>query len=158
MGLSEVKKELSGMEKSEVIKLISEMYVKIPSVQAYLDIFTTGKIHHLVEKYKTQIERYIYPSGSNLVLREKEARKLIRDIRKMKITELNIELELHYVHCCLEIIEEFGYWDEDYCIALEKMFYAAIGGITELGMENKYEKLLDQLSTRASEFGIDVEY
>lgn len=91
-------------------------------------------------------------------LREAEARKIIRSVRKMKITELNVELELHYVHCCLEIIEDFGYWDENYYIALEKMFENAISGISELGMQNKYNEKIILLSSKASEFGIELNF
>ena len=156
MGLREVKKELTNMDKSEIIKLISEMYKKIPSVKSYLDVFATGEIENLVIKYKKEIERYVYPSGKNMVLRESEARKLIRTIRKMKIVELNIELELHYVICSLEVINDFGYWDENYYIAIEKMFYSAVYGIRELGIEEKFEKLLTTISGDASEFGIEL--
>ncbi len=156
MGLREVKKELTNMDKPEIIKLISEMYKKIPPVKSYLDVFATGDIRQLVIKHKKEIERYVYPSGTNMVLRDSEARKLIRTIRKMKITELNIELELHYINCCLEIIRDFGYWDENYYIAIERMYYAAVDGIREMGIEEKYEEQLDLISTEASEFGIEL--
>jgi len=156
MGLREVKKELTNLDKSEIIKLISEMYKKIPSVKSYLDVFVTGEIENLVIKHKKEIERYVYPRGTNMVLRDSEARKLIRNIRKMKIVELNIELELHYVICCLEVINDFGYWDENYYIAIEKMYYSAVNGIRELGIEEKFEELLTKISYDASEFGIEL--
>ena len=58
MAFREVKKELNGMDKTEIVKLISEMYKKIPAAKTYLDIFATGEIKQLVEKYKKDIERY----------------------------------------------------------------------------------------------------
>ena len=146
------------MDKTEIIKLISDMYKKIPSVKTFLDVFATGEIKQLVEKHKKEIEKYIYPSGRNMTLRETEARKLIRTLRKMKITELNVELELLYVSCCLDVIEDFGYWDESYYIALEKIFYNATSGISELGMEEKYQERIDLISHKASEFGIELMY
>lgn len=158
MAFREVKKELNEMDKTEIVKLISEMYKKIPAVKTYLDIFATGEIEQLVEKYKKEIERYIYPCGRNMQLRETEARKIIRTVQKMKITELNVALELHYVACCLEVIEDFGYWDEGYYVALEKMFYNAINGIHELGMEEKYEGRIIGIMNKASEFGIELLY
>ena len=94
MGLREVKQELSHMDKPEMIKLISDMYSKIPAAKEFLDIFSGEKIETLAEKYKKEIEKYIYPSGRDMILREKEARKLIRTVRKMKITEMNVDLEL----------------------------------------------------------------
>ncbi len=156
MALKEVKKELNKMDKTEIIKLISDMYKKIPSVKTFLDVFATGEIEQLVEKHKKEIEKYVYPSGRNMTLRETEARKLIRTLGKMKITELNVELELHYVSCCLDVIEDFGYWDESYYMALGKIFYNATNGISELGAEEKYQKRIDQISHKASEFGIEL--
>lgn len=158
MAFRELKKELNGMDKTEIVKLISEMYKKIPAAKTYLDIFATGEIEQLVEKYKKEIERYIYPSGRNMRLRETESRKIIRTVQKMKITELNVELELHYVECCLEVIEDFGYWDEGYYLVLEKMFYNAISGINELGAQEKYEERITGIMYKASEFGLELSY
>jgi putative alpha-1,2-mannosidase len=158
MALKELNKKLNEMDKIEIIKLISEMYKKVPDAKNYLEIFTTGNLKELADKHKKEIERYIYPNGQNMDLRETEARKIIRTVRKMKITELNVELELHYVSCCLEIIENFGYWDENYYIALEKMFDNAINGISELGIEEKYNEKIKALSHKASEYGIELEF
>ena len=158
MPLKEVKKELNGMDKAELVKIISEMYKKIPAVKTYLDIFATGEIEKLAAKYKKEIEKYIYPSGRNLELRETEARKVIRSVQKMKITELSVELELHYVSCCLDVIEDFGYWEENYYIALEKMFYSALSGINELGMEEKYNERIIEIVRKASDSDIELSY
>lgn len=158
MALRELKKELNRMDKTEIIKLILEMYKKLPDTKNYLDIFSTGDIKNLTEKYKKEIEKYIYPSGRNMHLREVEARKIIRTIRKMKITELNIELELHYVSCCLEIIADYGHWDDNYYLALEKMFYSAVSAINNQGFEEKYFERIKVLADKASEFDIYLEY
>lgn len=158
MGLRDVKKELNKMDKSDMIKLISEMYSKIPSAKEFLDIFSGVKIETLTKKYKKEIERYVYPSGREMVLRESEARKIIRTVRKMKITELNVELELHYVECCLEIIQDFGYSDENYYIAIEKMFDSATSGISEIGEEEKYQTRINKILSIASEYGIEFYY
>ncbi|WP_010182328.1 DUF6155 family protein [Aquimarina agarilytica] len=158
MGLREVKKELNKMDKSEMIKLISEMYSKIPSAKEFLDIFSGVKIETLIEKYKKEIERYVYPSGREMLLRESEARKIIRNVRKMKIVELNVELELYYVECCLEIIQDFGYFNESYYIAVEKMFDSAINGISQIGENEKYEERINNIYNIASEYGIEFYY
>ncbi|MBA6153071.1 DUF6155 family protein [Gelidibacter maritimus] len=158
MAIRALKKELNQMDKTEIIKLILEMYKKIPDAKDYLDIFTTGDIQELAEKYKKDIEKYVYPSGREMNLRETEARKIIRTVRKMNITELNIELELHYVSCCLEIIEDFGYWDEKYYMAMETMFYSAVNGINKMGIEEKYLERIKTLSDKASDFGIELQY
>ena len=158
MGLREINQELKKMDKTEILKLISEMYKKIPSVKEYLDVFASGDIKKMTEKYKLETEKYVLPHGREMILREKEARKLIRTIRKMKIVELNVELELHYVKCCLEIISDFGYWDDEYYNNIEKMFYSALNGITEIGQEKEYEKQLDSIYTDAIEYGLELQY
>lgn len=70
MGYGEVKTKLNSLDKTEIIKLISEMYKKVPAAKNFLDIYTTGDINELTEKYKKEIEKYVYPSGNNLVLKE----------------------------------------------------------------------------------------
>lgn len=47
MGLREVNLELKKMDKSEILKLISEMYKKIPRANEYLDVFVSGDIKQL---------------------------------------------------------------------------------------------------------------
>lgn len=158
MGLREVKTQLDTLDKTEIIKLISEMYKKVPAAKSYLDIYATGDINELAEKYKKEIEKYVYPSGNNLVLKESEARKLIRTVRKMKVVELNIELELHYVDCCLDVISDFGYWDENYYLSVDKMYNSAVNGIAELGLIDEYTQRLENISSKASEFGLELYY
>lgn len=110
MSLSSVKKELLKMEKNEIIKLVSTMYTKLPDVKMYLDIYTTGNFKGLLTKYKKDIEKYVYPNNDGL-LRNAVARKLIAKVERINIPELTLELELFYVHECLDIIEIFGYDD-----------------------------------------------
>ncbi len=158
MGLRELHKELKQLEKSEIIKVVSELYKSVPMAKEYLDIFITGNSKQLLKKYKSEIEAYVYPHGREMVLREKEARKLIRTIRKMKIPELTVALELHYVYCCFDIIEDFGYWDEPYYIAMAKMFYSATNGVTKNGLEEEFEELISNLVNKSYEYGLDFEY
>lgn len=158
MGFREVKTRLNTLDKTEIIKLISEMYKKVPAAKNYLDIYATGEINELAEKYKKEIEKYVYPSGNNFVLKESEARKLIRTVRKMKVVELNIELELHYVNCCLDVITDFGYWNENYYLSVDKMYHSAVNGIAESGLIDEYAEKLENISARASEFGLELYY
>ncbi|MBI9059100.1 MAG: hypothetical protein JEZ01_15155 [Labilibaculum sp.] len=156
MGLREVKTRLNNLEKTEILKLISEMYKKVPAAKDFLDIYATGDIDELVEKYKKAIEKYVYPSGNNLVLKESEARKLIRKVRKMNVIELNIEIELHYVDCCLDVISDFGYWEDNYYVSVVKMYYSAVNGIAQIGLIDEYTERLENISSRASEFGLEL--
>ncbi len=158
MGVKKLQDSLSKMDKTEIIKLLCELYKGVPEAQTYLDIFVTGNIEELIEKYKKEITNYVCPSGIAMIDRDADARKLIRKVRKMKLLVLNIELELHYVECCLKFIRQFGYWDENYYIVIEKMFASAVKGIKELGEFDKYLQKLSCLSKIASEYGIELEY
>ena len=158
MAFRDVKKELTEMDKTEIVKLISEMYNKIPAAKTFLDVFVTGDFNQIKEKYKKEIERYIYPNGPDMQLRDTEARKIIRTVQKMKITELNVELELHYVLCCLEVIESFGYWDDAYYLALEKIFYNATSGIEKLSLHEKYEERIIGIIEKANRYGLELSY
>lgn len=158
MGLREVKSRLNTLDKTEIIKLISELYKKVPAAKNFLDIYANGDINELAEKYKKEIEKYIYPTGNNLVLKESEAKKLIRTVRKMKVVELNVELELHYVDCCLNVITDFGYWDDNYYVSVVKMYDSAVTGIAQLGLIDEYAEKLENISSRASEFGLELYY
>ena len=124
----------------------------------YLDIFTNGEVDDLIEKYQREIEILVYPLSHNATSKDAEARKLIKTIRKMKIAELTVALELHYVDCCLGVIEDLGYWDKPYYVAVDRMFYSATKGVTENNLEVKYDKLIADLVSRSYEFGLDVEY
>ena len=95
MSLIKLKKEHKQMSKDEIIDLISDFYKKVPSAKDFFDVFTSGNIKKLIEKHKKEIERLVYPKGVNFNSKEAEARKLIRNIRKMKLDELSIALELH---------------------------------------------------------------
>lgn len=156
MGLREIKSDLNKMSKLELIKLISELYKNIPRAKEYLDIFTTGQVKEVFHKYKLEIEKYIFPYGRNMVLRESEARKKIKEIRKLKIIELNIEIELHYVTCCLEVVEDYGYYDGDYFYHMSNMYNSAKQGIELMGIESKYQNRLDEILNRAYKNDIEL--
>jgi len=158
MGLRELKTELNKMEKTEIIKMVSELYKKVPMAKNYLDVFTNGEVDDLIKKYQREIEKLVYPLSINATFKDAEARKLIKTIRKMQIAELTVALELHYVDCCLGVIEDLGYFDEPYYAAIDRMFYSATKSITENSLEAKYDKLIADLVSRSYEFGLDFEY
>ncbi|MGY0408664.1 MAG: DUF6155 family protein [Polaribacter sp.] len=144
MSIAKLKKQLKEMPKEEIIDLVSNLYNKVPYVKDFLDVFISYDVKTLLEKYKKEISKLVNPNG-RLETKEVEARKLIRTIRKMKIDELNIGVELHYVDCCLNFIEDYGYWDHRYYIATEKMFDDAQKKILNNGWEDAYKEQLNSL-------------
>lgn len=154
MGLKELKEQLIQQDQKQLIKLLSELYKNVPAAKDYLDIYATGDVQLLIEKQKTEIEKYVYPRGRNMVTNEKEARKLIRTLQKMKIPELTIELNLRYTDCCITMMEDFGYSDESYEISLENHFYQAVELMERENMSSRYEDLVGNLTQRGREFGL----
>ena len=61
-----------------------------------------------------------------------------------------------YVECCLDIIQDFGYFDENYYIAIVKMFDSAVKGIFEMGEEKKYKDRVQNISNIASDYGMEL--
>lgn len=157
MSIAKLKKDLKQQSKDEIIDLVLDLYKKIPSAKDFLDVYTSYDTQKLIEKYKKEIERLVYSRGINFNSKEVEARKLIRTIRKMKIDEVTIASELHYVKCCLDVVEKYGFWEENYYVAIEKIFDSAEKKILTNGWEDNYKIQLNQIIKKANEYGM-LEY
>ncbi|MFV0305720.1 MAG: DUF6155 family protein [Moheibacter sp.] len=157
MSLAKLKKELKQQSKEEIIELILDLYKKVPPAKDFLNVYTSYDTENLIEKYKKEIGRLVIPKGWEMKMNEVEARKLIRTIRKMKIDKVTIASELHYVECCLDVVEQYGIWNEIYYVAIEKMFDEAEKRILTNGWENEYRDYLNQLIKKANQFGM-LEY
>ena len=153
MSLSKLKKELQQMSQKQIIDLLCDMYNKVPAAKDFLELFVTVDIEQLAEKYKKQIARdlKIVFDGTP---RDVSARKLIRDVRKMGIDELNIELELFYVECAFENIEKMSYWEGySYVNAMEKVFYEALEKIDKNDLREKYAVRISELRRVGGRYG-----
>jgi hypothetical protein len=153
MTLAKLKKELAQMTHKQVIDLMLDMYTKVPSAKDYLDIFVSLDIEKLAEKYKSQISHDLRVKLDSSP-RDVSARKLIRDVRKMGIDELSIELELFYAECAYVNMEEWGYWEAySYSDAMQKMFYDAVEKIEKNGWQEKYNVRLNSLREKGRQYG-----
>jgi hypothetical protein len=153
MTLAKLKKELVQMTHKQVIDLMLDMYTKVPSAKDYLDIFVSLDIEKLAEKYKNQISRDLKVKFDSSP-RDVSARKLLRDVRKMGIDELSVELELFYAECAYVNMEEWGYWEAySYSDAMQKMFYDAVEKIEKNGWQEKYNVRLNSLREKGRQYG-----
>jgi len=153
MTLAKLKKELAQMAPKQVVDLVLDMYTKVPAAKDFLDIFVSLDIEKLSEKYKSQISRDLKVKFDGSP-RDVSARKLIRDVRKMGIDELSVELELFYAECAYLNMEEWGYWEAySYSDAMQKMFYDAIEKIEKNGWQEKYNGRLDVLRKKGEQYG-----
>ena len=153
MTQAKLKKELAQMAPKQVVDLVLDMYTKVPAAKDFLDIFVSLDIEKLSEKYKSQISRDLKVKFDGSP-RDVSARKLIRDVRKMGIDELSVELELFYAECAYLNMEEWGYWEAySYSDAMQKMFYDAIEKIEKNGWQEKYNSRLDVLRKKGEQYG-----
>ena len=141
------------MSQKQIVDLLCDLYNKVPAAKDFLEIFITVDIEQLAEKYKKQIARdlKIPFDGSP---RDVSARKLIRDVRKMGIDELIIEMELFYVECAFENIEKMSYWEGySYVNAMEKIFFEALEKIDKNDLHEKYAIRINKLRQGGGKYG-----
>ena len=156
MSLPKLKKELQQMPQQQLIDLLCDMYNKVPAAKDFLELFVSVDIEKLAEKYKKQIARDLKIKFDGSV-RDVSARKLIRDLRKMGIDELSIELELFYVEYAFANIEEASYWEAyNYIDGMHKMFYEALEKIEKNNLEEKYNLRISELQRRGGRYGYFV--
>ena len=153
MTLAKLKKELTQMTQKQVVDLVLDMYTKVPAAKDFLNMFVSLDIEKLAEKYKNQISRDLKVKFDGSP-RDVSARKLIRDVRKMGIDELSVELELFYAECAYVNMEECGYWEAySYSDAMQKMFYDALEKIEKNGWLEKYNNRLTVLREKGGQYG-----
>jgi len=157
MALRNLKKQLNQMEKADIIKVLAEMYKKVPEAKDYLDLVANEDIDKLISKYKDKIEKYVYPL-SNGVMLNREALKLIKKVDKLKIPQMSAELGLFYVECCLVVISDFGFYDQTYYNSVYSTFAKATKSVSEMGGHELYHEQILDIMDVASELGIDLEY
>ena len=153
MTLAKLKNELSKMPQKQVVELVLDMYTKVPAAKDFLDMFVSLDIEKLAEKHKRQIARDLKVKFDGSP-RDVSARKLIRDVQKMGIDELSVELELFYAECAYLNMEEWGYWEVySYSDAMQKMFYSALEKIEKNGWQEKYNYRLNALRKKGGKYG-----
>lgn len=158
LGLREVKASLNELEKPELIKLISELYKTIPEAKSYFDIYATSDYSKTYKDYVKKIERLMTPYPSSGRLGDKGARDLVRKVRKLKVPQLTIDVELFYVECAIELIASYGMSDAYFYDSTANIFYSAVNAIADLPERNKYKVRVERIFNEASEHYLEFEY
>ena len=79
MGISEIKKELSKLEKAQLIDLISDLYKKDISVKEYFKFYLKPDEKNLLEEYKDKVREGFFPKrevNPDFPLAEKQSMNL----------------------------------------------------------------------------------
>lgn len=157
MPLRDLKKHLNTLDKSDIIKLIAEMYKKVPAAKEYLDILAGADIDNLIAKYEKKIERLIFPNSKG-AMRDVEARQLIREARKLNIPELDLALDIYYMECSLHLIRSYGYYDESFINTIYTSFKRALKGVEQIGRRKSDIQRIEAIIDFAGELDIELAY
>ncbi len=165
MNLEHLKIILKGKDVTFLKSIIYKLYKKIPEAKEYLDIsiphekeIVKQNIEGLLKRYKKQIDGYIFPIDFQTPTKEEEALRLIERIRKKEISpKFTIECELHYIDSCKHFILEYGYFDEEYYIAMDEMFESACKKIKKHHLIEFYQDRIKKLTAFGNEYGFQFE-
>ncbi len=142
MALTDVKKELQNLDKSELINLFAELYKKNKSVKEFLDFYVNPNEKEVFKKYRDKVYEAFYPKrGYGYKLRD--GKQAISDFKKLEPSvDLIADLMLFYVETGVEFTNDFGDIDETFYSSMETTYAAALKLM-------KKEDLLDKFADRA---------
>ncbi len=132
MKLTEIKEKLNDLSKSELVKIIVELYQKSPeNIELIGSKFNSDYEKIAFEKYKKQIIDEFFPERGDGKLRYSNMRKALKNFKDIsKNPKFIAELMMIHVEYGVKFTNEYGDIDEK--------FYNNIAGM--------YSKLLDYLN------------
>jgi hypothetical protein len=153
MSKRDLKKELSGFDKTKLIGLISELYDKNKSVKEYLDYYLKPDEDAVLKVYRAKVKEAFYPKrgfGFKLAL----GKKAITDFRKLKPSpDSLIDLMLHYVECGVKFTNEIGDINENYYLSLERVFRDSMELIDAHFLYDSFKDRALQILTDSADIG-----
>lgn len=139
MKLTDLKKQLNTMDKTDLIVLICRLYKGSKQSQSMIDIELCGNAaeERLVVECQKQIRAAFF--GKNLSL--KAARKVISDFKKVSRNQENVaELMLTYVECGVEFTNMYGDVDEAFYSSIESVFMDYVTLLNSMAHDGCYKK------------------
>lgn len=145
MGLREVKKVLTQLNKPELIGLLSDLYKKNKTVREHLDFYSQPDEGALFEKFKERVYDAFYSDGGfNYSLRE--GRQAIRNFKNLGASpSLVADLMLFYVETGVEFTNDFGDIDERFYASIENMYESTLELIQKEGALNVFAKRAEKV-------------
>ncbi len=138
MTLTELKKSLNAMEKSELIALICKMYKGSRQAKDLVDVELGGADveEGLIGESKEKIRNCFF--GRKFSLRN--AKCVITDFKKISKKKENVaELMLYYVECGVEFTNTFGDVDDRFYYSVAAMFENFVDQVNALKDDTYYE-------------------
>jgi len=153
MGLREIKASLNKLEKEDLIKHISELYIKYKPVKEYFDFYVNPDEKKILKQYKEKVAEGFFPKrGYQLKL--SVSRKAINDFKKLGASAKSVaDLLLHYVENGVEFTKTYGDIDENFYTSIENTYSNALDLIGRNGLLNKFEKRAYKIVTDTKGIG-----
>ena len=139
MKLTDLKKQLNTMDKTDLIALICRLYKGSKQSQSMIDIELCGNAadEHLVVECQKQLRAAFF--GKNLSL--KAARKVIGDFTKVSRNQENVaELMRTYVECGVEFTNMYGDVNEAFYSSIESVFMDYVTLLNSMEHDGCYKK------------------
>ena len=147
--------KLNKQTKEELLGLIIEMQEKFSKVDDYLQSKYSENILSVVKKYKKQITNAIYIDTNNYGKSDfTPAYEAIENFKKLihKPKEL-VEILLHFIQCGIQLINDFGDYDEGFYEDMEEYFKEAIELAKSNNLLSQYESQCLELIKKSENTG-----
>ena len=142
MGIRELKKELSALQKNELMDIIIDLYRKAPLAKEILDEnYSFTNPEDVFQKYKKQISDEFFPEKGFGKLRYANIRDALSKFNKIsKDPGYMAELLFTHVRCGIDFTNEYGDIDERFYENIEKALERFLVYISENNLLDKYRK------------------
>jgi hypothetical protein len=152
MGLRELRKELTELEKPAIIHHLLEVYKRYPEVKEYFDFYVDPDEDELLEKYKAMVHEGFYPSrGKRLKLYR--SRKAMNAFKKLVISEEAVaSLLLYFPQVAVMYAREQRVSGEAYYTRIETSFRQALEFMSSTGQLSDFRTQAQALVDRCEPF------
>ncbi|MDZ7847206.1 MAG: DUF6155 family protein [Owenweeksia sp.] len=153
MSLRELKMELQKQSKADLIKHIAELYKKYKPLKEYFSFYMHPDEKALLEEYKQKVYEGFYPKrGEDIKLAV--ARKAINAFKKLGASEeKQVELELYFVQCGVDILNDYGDMWEAFYTSMENTYDRALSKAAQLGILDKVKPYAQKINEEGQDKG-----
>ena len=144
-----------SMDKSEIIKMVFELYSARKEAKEYLDFYAEPNEDQKLEEYKHIIREEFYPSRNREPkTRFSVCRKALSDFKKLKPSEDSVaELMVFYMENACQFTYDYGDMWEQLYDSVESNFDKTLRHIVLYDLWDKYDSRIKQCLRWASPCG-----
>ena len=141
-----------SMDKSEIIKMVLELYSARKEAKEYLDFYAEPNEGQKLEEYKHIIREEFYPSRNREPkTRFSVCRKALSDFKKLKPSEDSVaELMVFYMENACQFTYDYGDMWEQFYDSVESNFDKTLRHIVLYDLWDKYDSRIKQCLRWAS--------